>query len=148
VAHDNHLVEFKLNFQNIPYQGFPNQRMDMTLNDNVHANLHYLGQHHWGVLEARVYGDFTRHKMDFARDKQFFYGSAATILAPGMPMDTKGLNLGGLVKADILLSGRNTLRVVSRLSATVCTTGGRVPIRPAAWLCYRGNGAGYIHQYQ
>jgi iron complex outermembrane receptor protein len=49
--------------------------------------------------------------MDFARDKQFFYGSAATILAPGMPMDTKGLNLGGLVKADILLSGRNTLRV-------------------------------------
>jgi iron complex outermembrane receptor protein len=109
--HDNHLVEFKLNFQNIPYQGFPNQRMDMTLNDNAHANLHYLGQHHWGVLEARVYGDFTRHKMDFARDKQFFYGSAATILAPGMPMDTKGLNLGGLVKADILLSGRNTLRV-------------------------------------
>lgn len=111
LRHDNHLVDLKVNFQNIPYQGFPNQRMDMTLNDNAHVNLHYVGQHHWGVLEARTYGDFTRHKMDFARDKQFFYGSAAAILAPGMPMNTKGLNLGAQVKADILLSPRDTLRV-------------------------------------
>ena len=62
-------------------------------------------------METRIYGDYTRHKMDFANDKQFFYGSAATILAPGMPMDTKGMNLGALVKADIPLSNRDTLRV-------------------------------------
>lgn len=111
MRHDKDLVELKLDFQNIPYQGFPNQRMDMTLNDNVHATLHYIGQRQWGILEARTYGDFTRHKMDFDQDKQYFYGSAATILAPGMPMDTKGLNFGALVKADIQLSGRDTLRV-------------------------------------
>ena len=65
----------------------------------------------WGVLETRVYGDYTRHKMDFGNDKQYYYGSAATILAPGMPMDTKGLNLGALVKADIPLADTRHLRV-------------------------------------
>jgi len=107
----NHQVELKLGLQHIPYQGFPNQRMDMTLNDSINANLHYRGQYHWGALEARIYTDLTRHKMDFGPDKQYFYGSAATILAPGMPMDTKGLNLGATVKADIRMAGRDTLRV-------------------------------------
>ena len=107
----NHLVEFGLGLQNIPYQGFPNQRMDMTSNRNIHANLRDVGQYHWGTLETRVYGDFTRHKMDFGPDKQYIYGSAATFIAPGMPMDTKGLNLGALVKADILFSTRDNLRV-------------------------------------
>jgi len=109
--HKDHLIEFGLGLQNIPYQGFPNQRMDMTSNRNIRANIRYSGQHKWGVLEARVYGDLTRHKMDFGNDKQSIYGSAATILAPGMPMDTKGLNLGGVVKADIVLSGRDIVRV-------------------------------------
>jgi iron complex outermembrane receptor protein len=48
--------------------------------------------------------------MDFANDKQYYYGSAATILSPGMPMDTKGNNTGALVKANIQLSERDTLR--------------------------------------
>ena len=111
LRHKNHLVELKLDLQNIPYQGFPNQRMDMTLNDSARVNLRYAGQYHWGALETRVYGDFTRHKMDFAQDKQFFYGSAATILAPGMPMNTKGLNLGAVAKADIPISNRDDLSV-------------------------------------
>ena len=34
--------------------------------------------------EARAYVDYTRHSMDFGDDKQYYYGSAATILAPGM----------------------------------------------------------------
>ena len=111
LRHKAHLVEVGLGMQNIPYQGFPNQRMDMTSNRNIRANLRYSGQYEWGALEARIYGDLTRHKMDFGSDKQYFYGSAATILAPGMPMDTKGLNLGAVVKADIRLSGRDVLRV-------------------------------------
>ena len=111
LRHKDHLVELGLGFQNIPYQGFPTQRMDMTSNRNIRANLRYSGQYKWGVLETLVYGDFTRHKMDFGNDKQYFYGSASTILAPGMPMNTKGLNLGALVQADILLSGRDVLRV-------------------------------------
>jgi iron complex outermembrane recepter protein len=111
LRHKNHLVELTLGLQNIPYEGFPNQRMDMTRNDSLLANLHYTGQYKWGTFETRLYSDYTRHSMDFADDKQYFYGSAATILAPGMPMETKGLNIGGLVKANFLLSRRDTLRV-------------------------------------
>jgi iron complex outermembrane receptor protein len=111
LRHENHLFELTIGLQRIPYQGFPNQRMDMTANDSMHGNFHYTGKHQWGVLEARGYIDYTRHKMDFGNDKQFFYGSAATILAPGMPMDTKGLNLGAQVKADILHSKRDMFRL-------------------------------------
>ena len=111
LRHKNELLALDLDFQNIPYQGFPNQRMDMTLNDNGRANLRYVRQFRWGIIESRAYGDFTRHRMDFGKDKQFFYGSAATILAPGMPMDTKGLNLGGQARADISLTDRDTLHV-------------------------------------
>ncbi len=107
----NHLLDFGLGLQNIPYQGFPNQRMDMTSNRSIHLNIRDLAQYRWGSLEIRAYGDLTRHKMDFGNDKQYFYGSAAAVLAPGMPMDTKGLNIGGTAKADVWLSGRNTLRV-------------------------------------
>ena len=108
---DLHLLQLNLGLQHIPYQGFPNQRMDMTENDSQQINLRYAGQYAWGTLEARVYHEHTRHKMDFANDKQFYYGSTATILAPGMPMDTEGHNTGGLIKADLQLSERDSLKV-------------------------------------
>ncbi|MBF0212498.1 MAG: TonB-dependent receptor [Magnetococcales bacterium] len=111
VRHENHQVELKLGLQEMPYQGFPNQRMDMTDNESLQANLHYTGKHRWGILEARLYNELTRHEMDFGDDKQFFYGSAATILAPGMPMKTEGKNLGALIKGDVILSERDLLRV-------------------------------------
>lgn len=108
----NHLVELKLGVQDIPYQGFPNQRMDMTANDSTQVNLRYTGQYGWGTLQARAYNEHTRHKMNFLEDKAFWYKSATqTIPAPGMPMDTEGRNTGALVKADIALSPRDTLRV-------------------------------------
>jgi len=67
--------------------------MDMTENDNIRGNLRYTGKYQWGVLEARAYADYTRHKMDFGNDKQFSYGSAATFIAPGMPWIRKDLIL-------------------------------------------------------
>ena len=106
LKHDHHLAELKLGVQDIPYQGFPNQRMDMTGNDSTQINLRYKGQYAWGVLEARAYEEKTRHKMQFGNDKQFWYGTA-----PGMPMDTEGRNAGVSVKGDILLSARDLLRV-------------------------------------
>jgi len=111
LRNDKQLLQLDLGLQHIPYQGFPNQRMDMTKNDSQQVNLRYSDQYQWGTLEARVYNEHTRHKMDFANDKQFLYGSAATILAPGMPMNTKGNNTGGLVKAGIQLSERDILKV-------------------------------------
>ena len=105
---DNHLLELKLGLQEIPYQGFPNQRMDMTGNNSKQANLHYTGQYQWGTLEGRVYNEDTHHRMNFLEDKQFIYGTA-----PGMPMETKGKNTGALVKADVDLSERDILRLGS-----------------------------------
>lgn len=110
MQHDNHLFEFKLGLQDIPYQGFVNQRMDMTGNDSEQYNLSYKGKYDWGALEARAYHEKTRHSMQFGDDKQYFYTSMMGT-APGMPMDTKGKTTGVTVKGDINLSQRDTLRV-------------------------------------
>lgn len=104
---DKHLVELKLGFQDIPYQGFPNQRMDMTSNKSEQVNLRYTGQYDWGTLTARVYNEHTRHKMNFLEDKAYWYMGNA----PGMPMDTEGKNTGVVLKADIALSERDLLRI-------------------------------------
>ncbi len=106
VHHENHLLEFKLGLQNIPYQGFPNQRMDMTDNQSQQYNLSYRGQYDWGKLTARAYHERTRHSMQFGEDKQFMYMDA-----PGMPMETHGRTTGFTVQGDVNLSARDILRV-------------------------------------
>ena len=122
----DHLVELKLGLQDIPYQGWPNQRMDMTGNDSEQINLRYQGRYDWGGLEARVYQETTRHRMQFGDDKLYWYGpnnvpdsdgvpcvpsGGANGCAAGMPMDTKGKNTGLALKGDIPLSTRDRLRV-------------------------------------
>lgn len=130
MRHANHLVELKAGMQDIPYQGWPNQRMDMTGNDSKQFNLGYEGKYDWGKLEARAYHENTRHKMQFFDDKLYWYGSNSPTAVPyyrdgqpctptagtngcaaGMPMDTEGKNTGALVKAAIALSARDLLRV-------------------------------------
>lgn len=105
LRHEDHLLELKLGIQNIPYQGFPNQRMDMTSNQSDQVNLRYIGQYQWGALEARLYNENTRHKMNFG-DNKLQTGNPA-----GMPMDTEGKNTGALVRADMMVSERDTLKV-------------------------------------
>ncbi len=107
LRHQNHLLELKLGLQDIPYQGFPNQRMDMTRNGSHQVNLGYAGQYAWGTVQARVYKENTRHTMNFLDNKR----SSPSSL--GMPMDTEGSNTGAVVKADILVSERDTLRLGS-----------------------------------
>ncbi|HEY8354503.1 MAG TPA: TonB-dependent receptor [Methylophilaceae bacterium] len=106
LRHDNHLLEFKVAVQDIPYQNFPNQRMDMTDNDSERYSLRYTGEYDWGTLQARVWHERTRHSMNFGADKQFWYGDA-----PGMPMETEGRNTGFRLQGDIVLSERDLLRV-------------------------------------
>ncbi|MDD2846429.1 MAG: TonB-dependent receptor plug domain-containing protein [Rhodoferax sp.] len=110
---DAHLLELQLGLQDIPYQNYPNQRMDMTRNDSHQINLRYQGQYDWGQLQARAYHEKTRHAMNFGEDKQFWYGAQANV--PGMPMDTRGKTTGVQAKADITLSARDTLRVGAEL---------------------------------
>ena len=102
VRRDNHLLELKIGLQNIPYQGFANQRMDMLKNDSRQFNLNYTGQYEWGSLHARAYSEHTQHYMNFLAAKQ--------INLTGMPMNTDGKNSGLLLKGDVILSERDTLR--------------------------------------
>ncbi|MBT3067746.1 TonB-dependent receptor [Rhodoferax sp. U11-2br] len=110
---DNHLFEAKFGVQDMPYQLYPNQRMDLLKNDQNSVNLRYLGQFDWGALEARAYHENVDHFMDFGADKQFFYGPnlPSTIVAPGMPMYTQGKTTGLSVKADKILSPTELLRL-------------------------------------
>ncbi len=104
---DNHLLEAKIGYQDVPKQLYPNQRMDMLGNEQTRFNLRYLGQYEWGALEARAYYEEVDHYMNFGADKQLAYGSAVN----GMPMYSRGRTTGATVKADIDLGANDLLRV-------------------------------------
>nr|HQV13934.1 TonB-dependent receptor [Denitromonas sp.] len=104
---ENHLFEGTVGVQGVPYQLYPNQRMDMLENDAKRINLRYLGQLGWGTLEARVYHEKVDHYMNFGDDKQLVYGTAVN----GMPMYSEGETTGASLKATIDLSAQDLLRV-------------------------------------
>jgi iron complex outermembrane receptor protein len=116
----DHLIEAKLGYQDLPYQLYPNQRMDMLSNEQLRLNLRYLGKFDWGRLEARAYHDKVDHFMDFGQDRLLSYGKIRKLTAPvtnfyytsvGMPMYTEGKTSGASVKADIELNPRDLLRI-------------------------------------
>ena len=125
----NHLFEAKLGYQDLPYQRYPNQRMDMLDNTQHRLNLRYLGQFDWGSLEARAYHEKVDHFMDFGADKRYWYGAASggnsppggngtpcspvgtAACAAGMPMYTEGKTTGASVKGDVALTQQDLLRV-------------------------------------
>lgn len=106
--HDNHLVVIKGGQQFIPFQGFPNQRMDLTRNDSIFGNIRYKGDFEWGKLESKFFIESTQHSMDIGEDKQKLAFAPPNNL---MPMETRGRNLGYKIQAEIPLSKRDTLRV-------------------------------------
>ena len=87
-----------------PYEGFPNQWMDMTLNRSWALTGRYQGAFGWGALDVTAYHRDVRHKMNFLDDK----GGDAD---GGMPMDTWVKSSGVAAKADIALDARQILRV-------------------------------------
>lgn len=127
VRQDNHLMEAKMNYQDIPYQYFPNQRMDMLGNTEYRPSLRYLGNFGWGNLEAQLYYQrVDEHYMNFGDDKRFWYGTLSgsngtacsplgTTCAAGMPMYTESDTIGGSFKSDIRLSSRDILRLGSEI---------------------------------
>ena len=118
-----HLVEAKFGLQDLPYQLWPNQRMDMLDNEQKRVNLRYLGDLDWGRLEARVYHEDVDHFMDFGADKKYWYtagapdyagapcGVPSATCAAGMPMYTASTNTGAVIKGDINLTSQDLLRV-------------------------------------
>ena len=104
LRHDKHLLQLNIGTQHLPFEGFPNQRMDMTGNDSKQVNLRYTGQYSWGNLQARAYGQDTEHFMNMGPDR-FNYGTL------GMPMNTNAKTRGALTQADFVWSDMSTLRI-------------------------------------
>lgn len=98
------LFELKGGYHFSPYEGFPNQYMDMTVNKSWFVNGHYAGAFDWGDLDARAHYRKNDHEMNFLDDKGGTAGG-------GMPMNTQVRQAGYNVKADILLGGAGTLRI-------------------------------------
>jgi iron complex outermembrane receptor protein len=98
-----HLLQLNVGKQHLAFEGFPNQRMDMTGNDSTQVNLSYTGQYQWGVLEARLYDQQTDHAMNMGPDR-FSYGTL------GMPMLTQARTTGLNGQGNIVLSERDILR--------------------------------------
>ncbi|MCR6628566.1 MAG: TonB-dependent receptor plug domain-containing protein [Magnetospirillum sp.] len=99
---DGHLVELQGGWQFSPYEGFPNQRMDLTENSSKFLNGRYAGQFGWGKLDANAYWRGVEHEMDFLGKVK----SANT-----MPMNTESDEFGYNLKAELPLNPRDTLRV-------------------------------------
>lgn len=110
---ENNLFEAKLGYQDLPYQLYPNQRMDMLDNEEKRINLRYLSSFNWGNLEARAYHEKVNHFMDFGQDKLYNYGALVNNTYPvnGMPMYTEGTTDGVSIKTDIDLNDKNLLRI-------------------------------------
>lgn len=123
---DDQLFEARLGVQDMPYQLYPNQRMDLLDNQQKSLNLRYLGQLDWGTLELRGYHETVDHLMDFGDDKRYWYGAdsgggmvvngkpcgaISATCAQGMPMNTEGKTTGFSAKGDIRLAGQDLLRV-------------------------------------
>ena len=115
--------------QNIPYQGFPNVRMDMVYNRSEHVNARYEGRFDWGKLDLAAYWQHTEHYMNFLADK--YSGKDATP-SSGMPMYTKGEDMGwsakgtldlGKVNVTLTQNGQNTT-LLNAPSAAGCPSNG------------------------
>ena len=104
---DNHLASVTFGQQDIPYEGFPNQYMDMTNNRSTYVNGKYKGEFDWGNLEARAYWQRVDHVMNMMNDKG---GHTATT---GMPMNTDSRSVGYNLKAIIPLAPKHTLTLGS-----------------------------------
>lgn len=103
VLYENHLFQINAGIQKVGFEGFPNQRMDMTENKNTVINLRYNGQFEWGDLDARIYNQDTKHKMDMGPDR-YMYGT-------GMPMDTLANTDGASIQGEIRLSEKDVMRL-------------------------------------
>ena len=71
--------------QNMPFQGYPNQRMDLTDNQADRVNAHWAGTLGGLAVDARLWHEQVDHAMDFGPDKRFWYGMASNV--PGGMME-------------------------------------------------------------
>ena len=99
------LFQLDLGLHNTPYEGFPNQQMDLTANRATFVNGRYRRNLGRAVLHARLYWQDVHHEMNVGRDKLTFP------MPMWMPMDTHGRDLGYSLALELTLAERHTLQV-------------------------------------
>ncbi|MBX7139098.1 MAG: TonB-dependent receptor [Oligoflexia bacterium] len=102
---DSNEFTIKGALQEIPYQGYVNQYMDMAQNDAKSLSLADRADFEWGKLDARFFLHDVDHEMGFfSHEKE---GS--------MPMLVDGRDIGYSVGGEINLDSQNLLRVGDEL---------------------------------
>ena len=99
---ENHLVELKAGYQFIPFEGYSNQRMDMTKNQSEQFNLKYTGKYDWGTLEAQAYNQMVNHQMD---------DNTGARTSPAMPMLATSSTNGAVLKGTLPISETQLARL-------------------------------------
>lgn len=94
-----------------PYEGFPNEYMDMLWNRSHFINGRWQGAFSWGEVDSRVYYQNVQHYMNFLGDRINYATGAAT----NMPMYTEGTDMGYSVAATLPVSKRDTFKVGNEL---------------------------------
>ncbi|BAK68425.1 TonB-dependent receptor-like protein [Sphingobium sp. SYK-6] len=97
------LFELKGGYHFSPYEGFPNQYMDMTSNKSWFLSGRYQGSFDWGSVDFRADYRDTDHEMNFLADK----GGTAD---GGMPMNTQVHSASTALKIDMPVSTRDSVR--------------------------------------
>ena len=100
---DSGLWSVDVSGQHMPYQGFPNQRMDMTRNDAVLGGVNYENRFGWGSLDGKVYYHQTWHTMDFLPERG----------GGNMLMKTDGSDVGYRLRGHWDVSDRHILHLGS-----------------------------------
>ncbi|MDD4915890.1 MAG: TonB-dependent receptor [Methylococcales bacterium] len=110
---DKQLLEIKGGQEHVPFQGYPNARMEMTNNIGTFGNIRHRGEFDWGNLDTRAFLEDSIHAMNFGPDQ--------LAVSPGvnMPMDTRARNLGYKVQAEIPLDQQGTVRFGNEFYANV-----------------------------
>ncbi|WP_281804057.1 TonB-dependent receptor [Methylocystis echinoides] len=109
LAYQNDGQELSLrgSVQNIPYQAFVNQRMDMTKNRAYQIDGNYTGNFDFGKVDLHAFWQYTNHTMGFLYDKQ----------PDSMPMATNGADIGYTASLEHKLNDTDLLRVGSEFHA-------------------------------
>jgi iron complex outermembrane receptor protein len=100
---DDVLLWVRVSQQGVPYEGFANQRMDLTDNKSNSVQVHGEGPLGAGILSGDLYWRSVDHEMNFLSDK----GGAAT---GGMPMITEGEDTSLKVSYDTPVEGVGQVR--------------------------------------
>ena len=108
LRNDQHEAIIKVGLQNIPYQGFPNVRMDLAGDDSWFANVSTKSKFDWGRLETRAYHEDVQHYMNFLPDK-----ANRSVPPRNMPMNTYSTNQGLSVKGIIDVTDKHQVTLGS-----------------------------------